>query len=71
MEKHLSDVVEGDSVRIGDEAIELGSAAVVHRIKKAYKIQCAKGKGAGRQEGKEDRSEIESVVLGCMALKGE
>lgn len=74
METHLSSVMQGLAVGLGEGGEELGSAAEVHRIKKVYKIACAKGKGAGRgkESGeKDDRREIEAVVLGTMALKGE
>lgn len=72
---HLGSVVEGESVPIGDEGEGLGALCEVHRVKKVYKIGCAKGKG-GRKEGgqekaKEDRRDVEAVVLGCMALKGQ
>ena len=71
---HLGAVVQGESVRIGEEGEELGSAAEVHRVKKVYKIACAKGKGAGKMTPnggkKDDRKDIEAVVLGTIALKG-
>lgn len=74
--KHLGDVVEGESVEVEGDAELLGGFAEVHRIKKVYKIACAKGKGKGKGvtlngEKKDDRKDIESVVLGTMALKGE
>ncbi|KAF2623110.1 CGI-121-domain-containing protein [Macroventuria anomochaeta] len=73
---HLGAVVEGQSVELSEGIEELGDAAEVHRIKKAYKITCAKGgkKGAKGINGdagkKDDRSDIESVILGTIALKG-
>ena len=72
--RHLGDVVEGESVEVEGDAELLGGFAEVHRIKKVYKIACAKGKGKGMMlngEKKDDRKDIESVVLGTMALKGE
>jgi EKC/KEOPS complex subunit CGI121/TPRKB len=72
--EHLGRVVEGESVEIGVEGKELGSAAEVHRVKKVYKIACAKGKGGGKKGGsgeeKDDRKDLESVILGTIALKG-
>ena len=69
-------MVEGESVEVEGDAELLGGFAEVHRIKKVYKIVCAKGKGKGKGvtlngEKKDDRKDIESVVLGTMALKGE
>lgn len=72
--RHLGDVVEGESVEVEGDAELLGGFAEVHRIKKVYKIACAKGMGKGvmlNGEKKDDRKDIESVVLGTMALKGE
>lgn len=74
--KHLGDVVEGESVEVDGDAEQLGMFAEVHRIKKVYKIACAKGKGKGKGvtqngEKKDDKKDIQSVVLGTMALKGE
>lgn len=73
--EHLGRVVEGQSVPIGEEGAELGQSCEVHRVKKVYKIACAKGgkktKGVnGDQEKKDDRSDLESVILGTIALKG-
>lgn len=68
----LGRVVEGRSVAVGELGTELGGKAEVHRIKKVYKIGCAKGKGRGREGEveKDDRRDLESVILGAMALKG-
>lgn len=73
--EHLGRVVEGTSVEVGEEGIELGESCEVHRVKKVYKIGCAKGgkktKGANGDQGKkDDRGDLESVVLGTIALKG-
>lgn len=76
MSKHLSSAIEGEAVELSEDGLELGSFAEVHRIKKTYKITCAKGgkKGAKGINGdagkKDDRSDIEAVVLGAIALKG-
>ena len=71
-------MVEGKSVQIGQDGDGLGKYADVHRVKKVYKIGCAKGKGGkgkgqkqGEGEVKDGREEMESVVVGCMALKGQ
>ncbi|KAF1352850.1 CGI-121-domain-containing protein [Lizonia empirigonia] len=74
--EHLRRVVEGESVPIGEEGRELGDMCEVHRVKKVYKIACAKGgkkaaKGVNGDAGKrDDRSDLESVILGTIALKG-
>lgn len=74
--EHLGRVVEGESVPIGEEGRELGDMCEVHRVKKVYKIACAKGgkkatKGVKGDAGKkDDRSDLESVILGTIALKG-
>lgn len=73
--QHLGSAVEGTSVALSADGAELGQAAEVHRIKKVYKISCSKGKAqkrgpAANGEAKDDRSDIEAVVLGTIALKG-
>ncbi|KAF3050565.1 hypothetical protein E8E11_005127 [Didymella keratinophila] len=74
--QHLGSAVEGTSVDLSEDGNELCEAAEVHRIKKTYKITCAKGgkKGAKGINGdagkKDDRSDIEAVILGTIALKG-
>lgn len=74
--QHLGSAVEGTSVELSEDGRELGEASDVHRIKKTYKITCAKGgkKGAkginGEAGKKDDRSDIEAVILGTIALKG-
>ncbi|KAF1930491.1 CGI-121-domain-containing protein [Didymella exigua CBS 183.55] len=76
--RHLGSAVEGVSVELSEDGGDLGRFAEVHRIKKVYKITCAKstsGKGAkggpaANAEKKDDRSDIEAVILGTMALKG-
>ncbi|KZM25801.1 uncharacterized protein EKO05_0002613 [Ascochyta rabiei] len=64
---HLGQVVEGESVQVGELGEGLGQFAEVHRVKKVYKIACAKGGSKGM---KDDRGDLESVVLGAIALKG-
>jgi EKC/KEOPS complex subunit CGI121/TPRKB len=74
--EHLGSAVQGTSVDLSEDGSELGRAAEVHKIKKTYKITCAKGgkKGAKGINGdagkKDDRSDIEAVILGTIALKG-
>lgn len=74
--KHLGSAVEGTSVELSEDGGEMGEASEVHRIKKTYKITCAKGgrkeaKGINGDAGKkDDRSDIEAVILGTIALKG-
>lgn len=75
--EHLGRVVEGESVGIGEVGSELGNACDVERVRKVYKLNDGKKgtKGAvvngDGGKGKEDeRKEIESVILGIMALKG-
>lgn len=73
MTEHLGKVVEGKAVELSEGGEELGEFAEVHRIKKVYKIACAKGKKGGKasvDEKKHDKKDIESVVLGTIALKG-
>jgi EKC/KEOPS complex subunit CGI121/TPRKB len=76
--EHLGRVVEGQSVRIGEEGEELGTWCDVEKVRKAYKYAGDKGakksakKGAvvNGNGGGDDRKEMESVLLGIMALKG-
>lgn len=74
--RHLAGAVEGDAVEIGEGGEEVGSFADVGKIRKIYKLgDGGKGKkgdahvnvnGAARDE----RREMESFILGTMALKG-
>lgn len=71
--QHLATAIEGESVELDESGTQLGDYAEVHRIKKAYKLNCAKGKGGKATtngEKKDDRSDIEAVILGTIALKG-
>lgn len=76
---HLGSVVEGTSVEIGQDGEELGSACDVHKVRKLYKLgadgAAKKGKKGAVLNGdggekKEIRKEMESVILGTIALKG-
>lgn len=73
---HLGDVVEGTSVEIEGEGEVLGSFVDLGRVRKVYKLGAQKkgvlngvGSGAGSAV-KDERKEMESVVLGLMSLKG-
>ena len=78
--EHLGRVVEGESVEIGELGEELGGMCDVERVRKAYKYAGDSGgkkgkKGAvvngdGEKAKRDERKEMESVILGIMALKG-
>lgn len=75
---HLGGAVEGEAVSIGEGMDEVGMYADVGKIRKIYKLGegGAKGKGKkgaavnGESKGRDERKEMESVILGTMALKG-
>ncbi|KAJ4352250.1 uncharacterized protein N0V89_007597 [Didymosphaeria variabile] len=71
--KHLGEAVEGEAVAIGEEGEEVGIFADVAKIKKIYKLN----DGGKRKKGpavngnaRDERKDMESVILGTMALKG-
>ncbi len=77
--KHLGSQVQGTSVEIGAEGDELGMWCDLEKVSKLYKLgndgsggakgrkpQLANGDAAGHDR----RKEMESVILGIMALKG-
>jgi EKC/KEOPS complex subunit CGI121/TPRKB len=80
--KHLASAVEGTCVAVGELGEELGMWCDVDKVRKVYKL----GGGDGGKKGKkggvvngdgdaerrkaEEKKEIESVVLGIIALKG-
>jgi EKC/KEOPS complex subunit CGI121/TPRKB len=67
--QHLGSVVQGTSVPIGELGEELGSFCEVEKVRKVYKLSAGgKGKKSGDIGG--ERKEMESVILGTMALKG-
>jgi EKC/KEOPS complex subunit CGI121/TPRKB len=70
----LGDVVQGTSVEVGEEGDELGMSCEVDKVRKVYKLGGGgKGKkgGSGVVNGEGDeRKEMESVILGTIALKG-
>jgi EKC/KEOPS complex subunit CGI121/TPRKB len=73
--KHLGDVVEGTSVEICEEGEELGAWCDVEKVRKVYKVSSANaGKKDvvrhGEDAQKEERKQMESVILGTIALKG-
>ncbi|KAF2027716.1 CGI-121-domain-containing protein [Setomelanomma holmii] len=73
--KHLGDVVEGTSVTISDGGEELGYRCDVQKIRKMYKLGDGAKKGkkgvvANGDAEKNEKREMESVILGIMTLKG-
>ncbi|KAF2795246.1 CGI-121-domain-containing protein [Melanomma pulvis-pyrius CBS 109.77] len=75
--KHLGDVVEGTSVDVGERGEMLGEWGDVGLVRKVYKLGDgggAKGKkgakGVAIGGGVDERREMESVILGIMAIKG-
>ncbi|CAN9180910.1 unnamed protein product [Alternaria sp. RS040] len=78
---HLGSAVEGTSVELGETGEELGMWCDVDKVKKVYKLGGDGGKkgkkGAVNGDGgdverrkAEEKKDIESVVLGIIALKG-
>ncbi|KAH8626656.1 hypothetical protein IG631_18674 [Alternaria alternata] len=78
---HLGSAVEGTSVELGETGEELGMWCDVDKVRKAYKLGGDGGKkgkkGAVNGDGgdverrkAEEKKDIESVVLGIIALKG-
>lgn len=70
---HLSDVVEGEPVELGKEGEQLAMFADVGKIRKIYKLNdVAKGKKGPAVNGNpnDETKQLESVILGTMALKG-
>lgn len=76
--------MQGTSVEIGDNADELGMWCEVEKVRKVYKLGSADG-GAGGKKGKkgavtngegarnkakDEKRDMESVILGTIALKG-
>jgi EKC/KEOPS complex subunit CGI121/TPRKB len=82
--KHLGAVVEGTSVPIGELGEELGSFCEVDKVRKVYKLGAGDAQKKGKKgavvngdavrekDGRivDERKEMESVILGIMALKG-
>lgn len=76
---HLGTVVEGTAVEIGQDGEELGMACDVDKVRKLYKLGADGGAKKGKKgtvvngdggEKKDTRKEMESVILGTIALKG-
>ncbi|RII16481.1 hypothetical protein CUC08_Gglean002919 [Alternaria sp. MG1] len=78
---HLGSAVEGTSVELGETGEELGMWCDVDKVRKVYKLGGDGGKkdkkGAVNGDGgdverrkAEEKKDIESVVLGIIALKG-
>lgn len=78
MAAHLGSVVDGTGVRVenGNGDLELGEACDLQRVRKVYKLGHHGGKRANKggpvngQESKDERKDMESVILGIIALKG-
>ncbi|KAF1943833.1 CGI-121-domain-containing protein [Clathrospora elynae] len=78
--KHLGNVVQGTSVRIGEQGEGLGLWCDVDKVRKMYKLGGEggnKGKKTGAANGDarvkkegDEKKEMESVILGIIALKG-
>jgi EKC/KEOPS complex subunit CGI121/TPRKB len=68
---HLGSVVEGTSQSISERGDELGSACDLDKLRKIYKITPnVKGKKGVAVDASNNTSELESIVLGVIALKG-
>lgn len=76
--EHLGGAVEGESVDVGEDGERIGERCDLGRVRKVYKLggegTGKKGKGGGSVNGvgsgKDEKKEVESVVLGIIALKG-
>ncbi|KAG9194267.1 hypothetical protein G6011_04302 [Alternaria panax] len=80
---HLGGAIEGTSVELGEAGDELGMWSDVDKVRKVYKLGGGDGGNKGKKGGvvnghvgdvesrkAEEKKEIESVVLGIIALKG-
>jgi EKC/KEOPS complex subunit CGI121/TPRKB len=69
---HLGSVVEGTSQSISERGDELGSACDLDKLRKIYKITTpnVKGRKGVAVDASNNTSELESIVLGVIALKG-
>lgn len=70
VEAHLKQHVEGEQVAATDDI--LGELVDLARVKKIYKLNSQPKKGASHSQSgaAAERSEMETFVLGSMALKG-
>jgi EKC/KEOPS complex subunit CGI121/TPRKB len=75
--QHLGSVVEGTNVEIGEEGSELGQGCDLGKVRKVYKLGAESGAKKGKKGAfvngdgeKDDRKEMESVILGTITLKG-
>lgn len=77
--KHLTEVVRGVGVDVGEGGCELGAFADLTKIKKTYKLNDLGQKGKGGKKGasanvngeaKDEKSVLENVIMGVMTLKG-
>ncbi|CAG8979619.1 hypothetical protein HYALB_00012597 [Hymenoscyphus albidus] len=65
--KHLTEVIEGESVDFCDEV--LGGMVDEKRVRKVYKLGGGKS-GIVQSKGEGEKRELEVLVLGGMALRG-
>ncbi|KAF1916563.1 hypothetical protein BDU57DRAFT_516745 [Ampelomyces quisqualis] len=75
--QHLTRIVEGTSVEIGEEGLELGQACHLEKVRKVYKLgaesapkRAQKGAAANGGDEWDHRKDMETVILGTMTLKG-
>lgn len=79
VERHLEANVKGERIEFDDEG--LAGMSDLGRIRKIYKLNAPDGGGKGKKKGgevngvngdeeRDERAEMESVVLGLMALRG-
>lgn len=70
MDQHLQQHVEGQQVEVSDAILsELVDPA---KLKKIYKLNASQKKGAsiGKISQTSERKDMETFILGAMALKG-
>lgn len=68
--QHLKQHVEGQQVEVSDEV--LGELVDLSRLRKIYKLNSLPKKGAAKTvtSDVDERKELETSILGAMALKG-
>ncbi|KAI9759907.1 MAG: 5'-flap endonuclease [Chaenotheca gracillima] len=78
VEKHLSEIVEGEAVEFTDD--NLSSMTDVETVRKYYKLKLSGGKKVGTASAKavngvsdsdvRETKDLEAAILGAMALRG-
>jgi EKC/KEOPS complex subunit CGI121/TPRKB len=70
IQEHLSAHIKGQETQLTDEA--LSSSCDLARIRKVYKVPAPPAAKAtnGVHQSKQDNSQLETQVLGAMALRG-